>query len=650
MQPGVVIGAGLELAAETANAGSAPGVNTPVFTTAWANTSGSGGHVDLTGMAGTAASGWAGTGIGTDPYRLVFDAVDDYVDLAEALTYLAGLFSTKHFTIECWAAFGDGLPGGTVNWPMFFAFDGDGSEVVQMKMVNGVSVFSVAAGGDPRIAGSDQVTNDGLMHHIVGTADGSYLRLYVDGDLQGDPVAMSANAIGAVAAAHLGNADGWADWCNWECAVARVYPFALSDAQVRQNYNASKARLYPHPLSPVYNGTWVRYGELPNTIGECSVQWNGSVWQMWGVSLSPDAHYSTSPTLMGPWTVGATQPLGGATGTGPGDTYNRMQVRVLDGVYHCLAAANYTGDEGLSSNIDHFTSPDGGLTWTYVNTVIEAGTDPDWDFMMLGNTEFWLDDDGSYYIMYEAGPGKLSMGMAMGASMSGAFLKYGGNPVLDDPFLSSNSPTLLKKNGTYYCWFMGGHPTGLPSDILRASARNPLGPWTIDCNPLLAREIAEEGVGWHYGQVADPEVVEHGGKLYMFYSASTDGISPSADWSERLAVALLPVLGTPAEATALYLDLMMFSGDTAAIPLTFPCDLTACTITWAIAQTPGGTALVTKAATVASAASGEAYVSLLADDTAALSGFHYHEAQVTDSDGVLKTLIYGRLLIMPDSA
>lgn len=646
-----VAGAVLELDASKANVGTGPGVNTPVFTTAWHDT-GSGGHDGtLTNMAGTAASGWAGNGSAASPYRCVFDGSDDYVDLATAVADLAAVLSSKVFTIEVWAAFPTSAP--TSNLSIFVAADGDFSDGVDIRLANRRPEFWVNAGGVGKSVAGAVAYNDGLMHHYVGVADGTDLRFYIDGDSQGEPLAMSANAIGAIALSQLGGWTGIGQSAS-SCAHLSVYDIALGGAQVRANYNADKANLSAaYASSSVYNGDWVRWGPVAGMTGECSVHWNGTVWQMWSGG-GPSAYYVTSPTLTGPWTSGADQPLAAGVGDGPADHYSRMQVRVIDDIYHCLVSGSFVGDEGYASQVDHFTSPNNdGLSWTYVNTVLELGTPPDWDSLWFGNTEFWADDNGTCYIMYEAGStasAVMKLGIAMGPTMDGMFLKLGTNPVLGTEFCEAASPTLLRSNGVYYCYFLGGYPSMLPTDLLRASALNPFGPWTIDCNPLLMRETASEGVGWHNGQVADPEVVEHQGKLYMFYTTSTDGMPGSGGlWYEQLAVCELPTLPTPQAAAANHLDLDMFSGDTAAITFTFPCDLTKCTLSWAIAQAPGGTALVTRAATIVDAAAGQVSVAMIAGDTSALGGIYYHEGQVTDGGGAVKTLLYGRLFIHPDT-
>jgi hypothetical protein len=528
-----VAGASLELDAATADAGTGPGINDP-FTTAWKDTSGGNHNGTLTSMAGTTDSGWAGAGTGADPYRCVFDAVNDHVNLGTAM---AAIYSSKVFSIEAWASFPlDSAP----NQAVVMAHDDAFANAIDIRLGGGTPYATMICGGasvNTNIATVGH-TDDGLMHHYVATADGTYLRFYVDGDLQKAPVAISANAFGTITVSRVGS-DGWYSKAIWACATARVYPVALTADQIRQNYLARVDTMYPRTRSAVYNGVWVRQGTLPTALGEASVYWNGSVWQAWG-SSGNGLSYLTAPALTGPWTAGAHQELVGGGGYA-NSTYSRAQVRVIGGTYHLLIACEPGGTTGYDSQYDHFTSED-GVTWTISNdAVLVLGESPAWDSKWFGNIEFWL-EDATYYALYEAGSTGspvMKLGLATAADLDGPWTKDAGNPLIGTDRFEAGSPTVIKTGGVYYCWFLGGHRTQLPTDIYRASAAAPTGPWTVDVLPLLERATVDEGVGWHNGEVADPEVVEYDGRLYMVYTATTDGVS-GGSWSAKLASCELP--------------------------------------------------------------------------------------------------------------
>lgn len=87
------------------------------------------------------------------------------------------------------------------------------------------------------------VTN-GNWYHIVGTWDGSNKRLYVNGAEIGSPVAISASLVTTTQGARIG-AFGQGSFgypFGGKIAKVAVYNIGLSEAQVTQNYNATRGR------------------------------------------------------------------------------------------------------------------------------------------------------------------------------------------------------------------------------------------------------------------------------------------------------------------------------------------------------------------------------------------------------------------------
>ena len=70
-------------------------------------------------------------------------------------------------------------------------------------------------------------------YHVVGTYDGSNLRIYVNGDLKGTQQRSGAIVDGA------GNLSiGGSSWWNGTLDEVAFYNTALSSTQVRDHYNA----------------------------------------------------------------------------------------------------------------------------------------------------------------------------------------------------------------------------------------------------------------------------------------------------------------------------------------------------------------------------------------------------------------------------
>lgn len=176
-------------------------------------------------------SGWAGSGTLADPHRLVTDGLDDWVSVPDVSACEGSAWS-----YEVWVNTSDDaaanrcliteMASGTA--PVTSLFFGVSGTV-------GIGQWE-AGWGDYSGLGSSVALNDGLWHHLVGTGNATTMELYVDGVSQrtgGYVTQLSMTGVNGcmVFGGGLGPYPGSA-------AVARIYPFALTPAQVAQNYAA----------------------------------------------------------------------------------------------------------------------------------------------------------------------------------------------------------------------------------------------------------------------------------------------------------------------------------------------------------------------------------------------------------------------------
>lgn len=83
----------------------------------------------------------------------------------------------------------------------------------------------------------------GNWYHIVGTWDGSNKRLYVNGTEIGSPVAISANLVTTTQTARIGSFGSSVGYpLGGKIAKVAVYNIGLSEAQVVQNFEATRGR------------------------------------------------------------------------------------------------------------------------------------------------------------------------------------------------------------------------------------------------------------------------------------------------------------------------------------------------------------------------------------------------------------------------
>lgn len=177
----------------------------------------------------------------------------------------------------------------------------------------------------------------------------------------------------------------------------------------------------------------------------------------------------------------------------------------------------------------HCTSTD-GLTWGADDTALSGGT---WD-PLIANPCVWRDGSGAWYLFYEGYRNDVAnagIGVATASTPKGPWTKYGNGPIVGGPgIFEACRPWVLKVDDTCYMWFHGGHVTRLPDDICRAHAAGPLGPWTVDASPLLARTGYDEGEGLPRSQLADVRVLANGVEGYMLYTANRNedpAVAPS---------------------------------------------------------------------------------------------------------------------------
>ena len=226
---GAVPGFTLELVAAYAKSGTGPGVNSPL-TTDWNDDSGNGHDGTLTNFGAT--SPWGGVGSKASPYCLALaSASSERVALSKL-----NVCDTNVFSYEAW------VKASSAPSAVEHIINEYGSAYYCCLRIDtsGYPSFTMNRASQAIGAYSANIC-DGNWHHIVGTCDGTNKRLYVDGVLRSGPTTIptgSQTSTYAAVGCEQSGASSYTAYFNGSLAVARVYPFALSQAQVTQNYNA----------------------------------------------------------------------------------------------------------------------------------------------------------------------------------------------------------------------------------------------------------------------------------------------------------------------------------------------------------------------------------------------------------------------------
>jgi hypothetical protein len=187
-------------------------------------------------MSGATGSGWAGSGTTLDPYALVFDGVDDLVTLPAALD----TFGASSFTWEAWLETTANMQFGTL---ISESTDGNPSQLGLALNYNSFMLYGYDSSGwgSGFSSWNGAVTiNDGHPHHILASTVAQVTSIYCDGV----PVSFDWSAhtmltpnVLTIGAWRL-NSGYILNYFPGSIPAARIYPFALTAAQVAQNYAA----------------------------------------------------------------------------------------------------------------------------------------------------------------------------------------------------------------------------------------------------------------------------------------------------------------------------------------------------------------------------------------------------------------------------
>jgi len=232
-----IVTSGLVLYLDAGQTASYPGTGT-----VWTDLSGNGNNATLiNGPTFSSANGGS----------IVFDGVNDYASFQNATS----LNLVTNFTVEGWI-----LQQTSSNFATLIAKSNGSSLgwILQLRNFNLDYRFWVNFGVNTTGNGSNngwyyarfpKNWNDGKYHHVVGIWDGlnKTVKIYVDGtpgtfNAGGAPSSESTNISNSNLPVAIGAEPDVNEFCQGNIPIARIYNRALSDAEVLQNYNATRSR------------------------------------------------------------------------------------------------------------------------------------------------------------------------------------------------------------------------------------------------------------------------------------------------------------------------------------------------------------------------------------------------------------------------
>ena len=159
---------------------------------------------------------------------MVFDGVDDYLSATR-------LGITDQITIDTWVKFNsitnaqylvaEDDDGVNRNWALYWR----GNVYKELR-------FFLFSGGVAKIVDAAWQPVIGNWYHLVATADGSFLTVYINGNLTGTPFAYSGAIDTNAADLEFGRKGSGSNYLNGTMVEAKIYNEAKSQAWVQQQY------------------------------------------------------------------------------------------------------------------------------------------------------------------------------------------------------------------------------------------------------------------------------------------------------------------------------------------------------------------------------------------------------------------------------
>lgn len=376
-----------------------------------------------------------------------------------------------------------------------------------------------------------------IVNSVIGGAGVGKTTLYFDGVSQGEQTVITEAPIRFVIGKAFAN--GNYDYGkSFDGTIKEVgfWNTALTQAKVTE---LTINRTYPFGSDS--HGVWNVYGNVlseyipsdettlmePNIMRESGAQiLSGTVFKAWFTAgwSNPAINYAESYDGKA-WLRYANNPL---TVNGRCRSYT---MKVENTYYHFIKNT-------ISGAIDLYTSTNGiNLTLDTANVLVK-GTAGAWDELAIENMSVII-EGGTWYMFYDGrttSPNYYRTGLA--TSPDGrVWTKYGVNPIINELF--NGGAAEVKKIGTsFYLWVLGGAGSNLPTDLIYRYKSADLLTWARDTdNFVFIRSTADEGGGTAIGQVADPFLIEYNNKVYLYYSASSDGRVKEGNLHLKLAIA-----------------------------------------------------------------------------------------------------------------
>ena len=190
----------------------------------------------------------SGTNMGVTNGEFVFNGSDDKMDIGSTLIDVSGNYTLSstddHYTLEAWI-YPETSQGTTTDADCIIG--GDTAYGVGMQLGINVAAprLNYAARSTSNFYSSDLAGYNAWYHVCFAHQQSSFTRTFINGvlDLTSSSTSYDISTAGALGNMEIGNATGRVSgYFDGKMGAIRIYKKGLSDVEMLQNYNASKAR------------------------------------------------------------------------------------------------------------------------------------------------------------------------------------------------------------------------------------------------------------------------------------------------------------------------------------------------------------------------------------------------------------------------
>ena len=219
----IIVTNGLVLCLDAGNSRSYPGSGTT-----W---------TDLSGLSNTGTLTNGPTYSSSNGGSIVFDGVDDYVDLGNPSS-LSAIGGTTNITASGWAYY-TAYGGGGQSYSVITVKGSPWTWL--LENLSSTFRFRITAGGSDVNVADTSTHALNTWYNVVGTYDGSNMKIYVNGVLK-NTAAQTGTLATNTETAKIGTWQGTNYNLTGRVSNVSIYNRALTAAEIKQNYNALKGR------------------------------------------------------------------------------------------------------------------------------------------------------------------------------------------------------------------------------------------------------------------------------------------------------------------------------------------------------------------------------------------------------------------------